>query len=53
LLAAVREAGGVERARSQARALVDDALAALALLPPTPHRRALEALALFSIQRVS
>jgi octaprenyl-diphosphate synthase len=53
LLAAVREAGGVERARSQARALVDDALAALAALPPSPHRRALEALALFSVQRVS
>jgi octaprenyl-diphosphate synthase len=53
LLAAVREAGGVERARAQARALVDEALAALDALPPSAHRQALEGLALFSVQRVS
>ena len=53
LLAAVREAGGVERARVQARTLVDDALAELSALPPSPHRDALSALALFSVHRVS
>jgi octaprenyl-diphosphate synthase len=53
LLEAVREAGGVERARTQARTLVDEALAELSALPPSPHRDALSALALFSVHRVS
>jgi octaprenyl-diphosphate synthase len=53
LLSSVHEAGGVELARSRARALVDEALAELAALPPSTHRDALSALALFSVHRVS
>jgi octaprenyl-diphosphate synthase len=53
LLAAVREAGGVERARQAARAHADEALAAVAALPASPYRQALEALAVFAVQRVS
>ena len=53
LLAAVRAAGGVDRARARARALADEALAELAALPPSDHREALAALALFSVERVS
>jgi octaprenyl-diphosphate synthase len=53
LLLLVREAGGVERARAQARALVEEALGSLVALPASPHRDALRALALFSVHRVS
>jgi octaprenyl-diphosphate synthase len=53
LLEAVRAAGGVELARQRAFALVAEAQAELALVPASPHREALRALAHFSVERVS
>jgi octaprenyl-diphosphate synthase len=53
LLVEVREVGGVERARAKARTMIDEALAELGALPPSVHRDALSALALFSVHRVS
>jgi octaprenyl-diphosphate synthase len=53
LLQAVREVGGVERARTRALALVEEAHAELAVLPPSRHRDALAALASFCVERVS
>jgi octaprenyl-diphosphate synthase len=53
LLTAVRAAGGVELARQRAFALVAEAQAELALVPASPHREALKALAHFSVERVS
>jgi octaprenyl-diphosphate synthase len=53
LLAAVREAGGVERARTRALGLIEEAHAELARLPPSRHRDALHALATFCVERVA
>ena len=53
LLAAVREAGGVERARTRALGLVDEAHAELRVLPASRYRDALHALATFCVERVS
>jgi octaprenyl-diphosphate synthase len=53
ILAEVRAAGGVERARGKAVALADEAARALEALPPSPHRDALHALAHLSADRSS
>jgi octaprenyl-diphosphate synthase len=53
LLTAVREAGGVERARTRALALVDEAHTELEVIPPSRYREALHALATFCVERVS
>jgi octaprenyl-diphosphate synthase len=53
ILAEVKAAGGVERARQKAAALADEAALALAALPPSPHRDALAALARLSADRSS
>jgi len=53
LLAAVREAGGVERARTRALALVDEAHAELQALPPSRYKDALHAIATFCVERVA
>jgi octaprenyl-diphosphate synthase len=53
LLQAVREAGGVERARTRALGLVEEARADLARLPPSKYTDALHALATFCVERVA
>jgi len=53
ILAEVRAAGGIERARQKAAALADEAISALAALPPSPHRDALALLARLSADRSS
>jgi octaprenyl-diphosphate synthase len=53
ILADVRAAGGVERARRKAAALADEAARALEALPPSPYREALHALAHLSADRSS
>jgi octaprenyl-diphosphate synthase len=53
LLAAVRAAGGVERARTRALSLIEEAHAELAVLPPSRYRDALHAMADFCVERVS
>jgi octaprenyl-diphosphate synthase len=53
VLALVQQAGGVDRARSQALALVDGAVAELAVLPASPYRDALREMARLSVERVS
>ena len=53
LLAAVREAGGVERARTRALTLVEEAHGELAGLAPSRYRDALHALATFCVERVA
>jgi octaprenyl-diphosphate synthase len=53
ILALVQQAGGVDRARAQALALVDAAVAELAALPPSPFRDGLRAVAVLSVERVS
>jgi octaprenyl-diphosphate synthase len=53
VLALVRRAGGVELARKKALALVEDALADLASLPPSPFRDALRDVAVLSVERDS
>jgi len=53
ILALVRRAGGVDRARTVATALVDEALEQLAGLRPSRYRDGLEALARLSVERVS
>jgi octaprenyl-diphosphate synthase len=53
VLALVRQAGGVDRARSQALALVTTAVAELAVLPPSPFRDGLREVAVLSVERVS
>ena len=53
LLAAVRDAGGVERARSRALALIDEAHAELQVLPPSRYKDALHAIATFCVERVA
>src|SRR5436305_8651478 len=53
ILADVRTAGGIDRARQKAAALADEAISALAALPPSPHRDALALLARLSADRSS
>jgi len=53
ILADVRAAGGVDRARRKARALADEAVRALDALPATEYRDALQALAHLSADRSS
>jgi octaprenyl-diphosphate synthase len=53
ILAEVRAAGGVERARSKAATLADEALSAIEELPPSPYREGLRALAHLSANRSS
>jgi octaprenyl-diphosphate synthase len=53
LLAAVRDAGGVERARSRALALIDEAHAELQVLRPSHYKDALHAIATFCVERVA
>ncbi|HXT99435.1 MAG TPA: polyprenyl synthetase family protein [Polyangia bacterium] len=53
ILAEVRGAGGVEKARRKAVALGEDAARALGALPPSPYRDALRALAHLSADRSS
>jgi octaprenyl-diphosphate synthase len=53
ILTDVRAAGGVDRARAKAVALASDAVAALAALPASPYRDALETLARLSADRSS
>jgi octaprenyl-diphosphate synthase len=51
LLAQVRAAGGIERARAKARQLAENAVAALSTVPPSPYREALRDLAFLSADR--
>jgi octaprenyl-diphosphate synthase len=53
LLAAVREAGGIERARTRAMGLVEEAHIELQRLPPSRYKDALHALATFCVERVA
>jgi octaprenyl-diphosphate synthase len=53
ILADVRSAGGVERARRKAGALADEAAGALEVLAPSPYREALRTLAHLSADRSS
>lgn len=53
ILAEVRAAGGIERARQRAAALADEAVSALAAVPASPHRDALAVLARLSADRSS
>jgi octaprenyl-diphosphate synthase len=53
ILADVRAAGGVDKARRKAAALADEAVRALEALAPSPHRDALRALAHLSADRSS
>jgi octaprenyl-diphosphate synthase len=53
LLAAVHQAGGVERARARALALAEEARTELGALPPSRYRDALAALATLCVERVS
>lgn len=52
ILRLVQAAGGVELARAEARRLVDEAVEALNVLPASPYRTALGALAKLSVERV-
>lgn len=52
LLRRVQDAGGVQEARQVAQSLVKDALEALQILPASPYRDALGALARLSVERV-
>src|SRR5262252_1031267 len=51
ILTEVRSAGGVDRARKKALALADEAMHALAALPASPYREALQTLARLSADR--
>jgi octaprenyl-diphosphate synthase len=53
ILAEVRRVGGVERARSKAQALADEAARALDALPPSRYRDGLSTLAFLSANRSS
>ncbi len=53
ILADVRAAGGVDRARRKASALADEAVRALEAVPPSEYREALRALAHLSANRSS
>ena len=53
ILLRVAKAGGLERARKQALALVDSALDELAIVPASPYRDALAEVARLSVDRVA
>jgi octaprenyl-diphosphate synthase len=53
ILATVRVAGGVERARRRALAFAEEAVVELAVLPPSPYRDALAELSRLSVDRVA
>ncbi|MES1171673.1 MAG: polyprenyl synthetase family protein [Bacteroidota bacterium] len=53
ILAAARAAGGIDRARDQARALTREAIAALETVPASPYREALIDLAIHASDRRS
>jgi octaprenyl-diphosphate synthase len=53
ILADVRAAGGVDKARRKAAALADEAVRVLEALPPSPYREAMRALAHLSADRSS
>jgi octaprenyl-diphosphate synthase len=53
ILAAVRSAGGIERARKRAVALADESSAELSVLAPSPYRDALVELSRLSVDRVA
>jgi octaprenyl-diphosphate synthase len=53
LLLAVRNAGGIERARKRALAFADEAIAELPALPDSVYREALAELARLSVDRVA
>jgi octaprenyl-diphosphate synthase len=53
ILAAVRAAGGVARARERAHELAADAVTELEAVPPSPFRDALRDLAALSVDRRS
>jgi len=53
ILAEVRAAGGVEKARRKATALADEAAGALDALPPSAYRDSLRTLARLSADRSS
>ena len=53
LVARVRETGALEQALTEARAWVDKSLKHLDVLPPSPHRSALEDLARYLADRVA
>ena len=53
ILADVRSAGGVDKARRKANALADEAAGALEALAPSPYREALRTLAHLSADRSS
>jgi octaprenyl-diphosphate synthase len=53
ILAMVRAAGGVERARRRALAFAEEAVTELAILPASPFREALAELARLSVDRVA
>jgi octaprenyl-diphosphate synthase len=53
ILAMVRVAGGVERARRRALAFAEEAVTELAILPASPYREALAELSRLSVDRVA
>ncbi len=53
IITLVDKAGGVTAARTRARAMIDEAVADLAALPPSPFREALREVAILSVERVS
>ena len=53
ILATVRAAGGVERARRRALAFAEEAVTELAILPASPYREALAELTRLSVDRVA
>jgi octaprenyl-diphosphate synthase len=53
ILALVRAAGGVERARRRALAFAEEAVTELAILPASPYREALAELSRLSVDRVA
>jgi octaprenyl-diphosphate synthase len=53
IMQATRAAGGLERARAEAMALADNAVAELQAVPPSSFRDALAALARLSVERVA
>ena len=53
ILEAVQNAGATDAALERARELVEEGLAALKVLPETPHREALERLAHHLVDRIA
>jgi octaprenyl-diphosphate synthase len=53
IVRATRAAGGLDRARAEAMALADNAIAELHAVPPSSYRDALASLARLSVERVA